>query len=218
MTVSGRTVPNIVKDTFLPQFATGLINNSFYNLRTLPLHYSMSEKVTVQLSIDSGQLSDANSLTSVLLGEGQHTLNFTISDMSNNTLWEYYILKIDTLSPKLNFIGFPTNNSYINNTYLVYSYNVQDANGIAKVEFYENGVLQTTQNNTAINLSEGWYNLTITATDTTGNVTIIHSYFVVDQTKPVISIILPNITNNGQVRIQYLTNEQLSVENVSIDG
>ena len=211
-----RTIPNIVKDIFLPQISLNIINNSIYNTNDKPISFSSSEKINIQVSDNSEPWVGANN--TIHLNDGLHKLRLKISDLSNNTISENISIRVDTKSPQLNFLGFPSNNSYINDSSLLYSYIGYDANGIANVEFYLNNVLQNDQNNTAIILTEGTYNLTLQAIDNTGNVTIIHSYFTVDHTAPLINIVMPNITNNGQIRIKYLANEQLSVENVSIDG
>ena len=211
-----RTVPNIVKDTYLPQITFNVMNNSLSNTNDISIINSSSEKITILVSDNFGQW--INGTNKLYLGDGLHNLRIEISDTSNNTIQENITIRVDTKSPELNFINLPTNNSFINSTSLLYSYYVQDANGIAQIELYENGILKNTVNNTDISLNAGNYNLTLKATDSTGNSTIIHSYFTVDHTDPIINILMPNITNNKQVRIRYSINEQLSKENVSLDG
>ena len=190
-----RTVPNVVKDTFAPQFSTNLVNDSIYHDQMLPITYIFSEKVNISLSLDGGNPLYANSLSSINLNDGKHNLLFTVQDMSHNEITSNISFIVDTKSPYLLLNGFPGDNSYTNSTSLTYSYFVHDENGPVNVQVYINNVNRWEQNNSVIPLNDGNYNFTVTASDATGNTTTISRFFTVDTTKPTINYNFNSIDN-----------------------
>ncbi len=159
-------------------------------------------------------------ITSGNLTKG-HQWNFTVR-CGDGTDWGYWgnnlsYITIGNIAPSVPTLLIPLNNSNISTQNVTFGYNSTDADGdTISYSLFINGILnQSSIGNVSLNFTDGNYNWSIIAGDSSGNSSFAPNMtFTVDATKPIINITYPtNNTNtsNNNLNINY------SVSDLNLD-
>jgi hypothetical protein len=173
-------------------------------------------------------LNNTNATISGLDPEHAYYFTVTAYNDTGESAYSNIVSVPELVSPTI-ALSYPANNASVSGTVSVTSV-ASDNVGVTKVEFYVNGVLQSTDTaspylfswNTS-SLSSGNYTLTAKAYDAAGNVgqaTAVSVTVVNDTTAPTVSLTAPASNNivSGIVAITASANDNVGVSKVEFYG
>lgn len=185
-----------------------------YTHGTTTIIYTVSDPhlARVTYSIDGGTSLDTTgalefTVNTLALTDGQHTLSVTAVDQLGNAATRSLLLNVDNTPPTASFTA-PTLGSYSHGT-LSLSFNYADANlASATLNIAGRNINVISTNAYTIDsttLLDGNYTATLTVTDKAGNTVTSQTWFVIDNTKPLVLITSPNdgTTLSGTVTFTF---------------
>ncbi len=158
-------------DTTAPSLLVTLLENKTYNSSNVPITLAVNETASwIGYSLDNqANVTTIESFTLMGLAEGAHSIKgFAIDNMGNvgasNTTW----FSVDTMCPKPKILA-PENFTY-QDSKLILNFTVDDPTSTFSYSLNGQQNLTAYANMTEITLSPGTNNITIYATDATGNI------------------------------------------------
>ncbi|MBI4895713.1 MAG: S8 family serine peptidase [Candidatus Aenigmarchaeota archaeon] len=204
------TLDNIPKVTIFSP-----VNGSTYTSVNVSLNYTVSDssvdKCRYILDGNETIISSCANTTLINLTDGLHNLTFYANDTGNKTNTTTIQFMTDTAFPQLT-ITSPSNNSWSNSKNVTINYTVSDANIQAcRYNFnLTNTSLSNCANFTLVNITDGFYNVTVYVNDSANNTNSSILFFNVDTTFPFLSVQSP-VNNtfyiNSNLSLNYTAND-----------
>ncbi|MDO8446731.1 MAG: Ig-like domain-containing protein, partial [Deltaproteobacteria bacterium] len=194
--------------------ATGITNNS-----TPTLTYTVSDG-TVVVKVDGVIVSKVSGNNLDTLSDGSHTVRVEATDLAGNTGFAEVTFTVDTLVTAIIIdpVSTPTK---INSQTITGTVEAGSTVSVATDTNASDGaaaVTGTTWSYTITGLMEGVNNVTVTATDTVGNIATSTSSITLDTIPPTVTISSPatGITNNKTPTLTFSVSDGTTV--VKVDG
>ena len=151
-----------------------------------------------EYSVDNGLWENIGNSTNITLNlaDGHHIFFIKAVDRMNNTAMDSVSFLVDTEAPTVTILT-PLNGSFINSPNVTVEWNGTDkGSGIKNYSIkLDTGLWiekDKDRNHTFYNLSQGWHNVTIKATDNTNKSSVKNLTFMIDLTLPYVNITIPN--------------------------
>lgn len=228
-------VEESAEDTEAPHITITDPDNGFMtSTDSVEVHWIGSDNTGIsgyQVSLDSQSWIDVGQSLSyqfTAITEGSHMVSVQGRDLSGNVGTASINITVDMSPPAVN-ITSPTNNSVLNSTEIIVSFQASDSiTGISSIEYRLDGFfyLPVSSGDTTIvltSLSMGTHLLDLRATDGAGNTQTASCTFQIDPIPPSLEIISPSegsIINSSdyEVRINATDNNCISWMEYKVDN
>ena len=200
-------------------------SGAYINSTNISICWSSSDNFGVSsyaLRIDGGSwVSLSNSTHNVVLPEGLHIIDIVAYDYAGNDNSTRLIVYIDTSPPTINILS-PHEGEYLNLTTVEVEWNIADNFGVDKclIRIDNEAWINVSDFSYAFtNLQDGEHKVSIIAYDYAGNSAEASVRFVVDKTKPKISVIAPKngtTIEEGIVQIIWNITDNIALDHIEI--
>ncbi len=177
------------------------VNNSLFQTTNIQINWTGSDNGSgldhYEYSLDYGPWNDVGNITNITLSlsDGNHTFFIKAIDRMNNSATDSVNFVIDTQSPVIT-ISSPANGSFMNFSNVTVEWNATDeGTGIRNYSVKLDGGpwvdKALDRNHTFHNLTQGWHNVSVRATDNANKSAVKNITFMIDLALPYVNITKP---------------------------